>query len=119
MLSQYKVRTSAGFASPYNSYLSDDDFDADSSYANFNGDPYGSPSPYAGLGIYPQQRRALTEEQRRREILELERERERERDREQQQQQMGQVPRTTGVTTPGGGYETIEMGPPTGGAGYR
>ncbi|KZV95105.1 hypothetical protein EXIGLDRAFT_672416 [Exidia glandulosa HHB12029] len=34
-------------------------------------------------------------------------------------QQMGQVPRTTGVTTPAGGYETIEMGPPSGSAGYR
>ena len=36
----------------------------------------------------------------------------------QMPQQPGQVPRTTGVTTPGGGYETIEMGPTTG-AGYR
>lgn len=35
-----------------------------------------------------------------------------------QQQSMGQVPRTTGVTTPAGGYETIEMGP-AGGTGYR
>lgn len=35
-----------------------------------------------------------------------------------QQPPPGQVPRTAGVSTPGGGYETIEMGP-AGGAGYR